>query len=114
MLAPPRNPVTVLRRIGLLEAISFLVLMGIAMPLKYAAGHSHATVIPGWIHGILFVAFCGSLLHTTVVAKWPLGRAALVFGAALVPFGPFLIDRRMQGWEAERQKRMPTAQTSSS
>ena len=101
-----KNPISVLRTIGMLEAISFLVLMGIAMPLKYAAGMPHATEIPGWIHGALFVAFSVSLLHTTLVARWPLTRAAMVFAAALVPFGPFLIDRRMRTYEAECAGRM--------
>ncbi len=96
-----KNPTALLRKIGLLEAISFLVLMGIAMPLKYGAGFSHATVIPGWIHGALFVAFCAVLLLTAITAKWPLSRTALVFVAALVPFGPFLIDRRMRTFEME-------------
>jgi hypothetical protein len=35
------------------------------------------------------------------VAKWPLGRAALLFVAALIPFGPWLVDRRMKQYEGE-------------
>jgi hypothetical protein len=40
-----------------------------------------------------------------LAAKWTLGRGALVFLAALVPLGPFLIDRRMLGYEAEFRDR---------
>jgi integral membrane protein len=90
-----------LRRIGYAEAVSFLLLIGVAMPLKYLAGSPGAVKILGWIHGVLFVAFCGVLLRTMLVARWPLSRAAAVFIAALVPFGPFLIDRRLASWERE-------------
>ena len=49
----------------------------------------------------LFVVLCASLLQTTIVARWPLARTALVFVAALVPFGPFLLDGRMKQYEQE-------------
>ena len=94
-----------LRRIGYLEGVSFLLLLGVAMPLKYWGGVPMAVKIAGWIHGILFVALCGTLKVAMSDARWPLGRAALVFVAALVPFGPFLIDRRLAAWEAEALRR---------
>ena len=50
-----------LRRIGYAEAISFLVLLGVAMPLKYLAGMPMAVKVVGWIHGVLFVAYCFAL-----------------------------------------------------
>jgi integral membrane protein len=89
-----KNPVPLLRKVAFIEAISFLVLLGIAMPLKYVWGMPAAVQWVGWIHGILFVLFCAVLLETMRIARWPLGRSALVFLAALIPFGPFLIDRR--------------------
>ena len=96
-----RNPVLLLRATGLAEGVSFLVLLLVAMPLKYFAGLPAAVKVVGWAHGVLFIAFVAVLLYTTVVARWPLSRAGLVFVAALLPFGPFLIDRRMKGYEAE-------------
>ena len=50
-----------LRAIGMLEGVSFLVLLGVAMPLKYLAGMPAAVKIVGWVHGILFVALCWTL-----------------------------------------------------
>ena len=96
-----KNPVLTLRTIGLAEGCSFLVLVGIAMPLKYFAGQPAAVKVFGWIHGILFMIFCAALLRTMVVARWPLARSALLFLAALLPFGPFVLDRRMQQYAAE-------------
>ena len=95
------NPVPFLRKAALTEAVSFLGLLGIAMPLKYLAGMPFAVKVAGWIHGVLFVVFCIALLRAWVGERWPLGRVALLFVAALLPFGPFLIDRRMKAWEAE-------------
>ena len=96
-----RNPIPLLRTIGLVEGASFLVLLLIAMPLKYAAGMPMAVKVVGWAHGLLFAAFVAALVWTTIAARWPLARAALVFVAALLPFGPFLIDRRMKGYDTE-------------
>ena len=95
------NPIPFLRVAGLVEGVSFLVLLFVAMPLKYFAGLPQAVKVVGWAHGVLFVAFCVALLHTVIVARWPLARAALVFVAALVPFGPFIVDRRMKGYADE-------------
>ena len=46
-----------LRFVGLLEGVSLLVLLGIAMPLKYLANQPDAVKLVGWAHGVLFVLF---------------------------------------------------------
>jgi integral membrane protein len=88
-----------LRLLALTEGGSFLLLLGIAMPLKYLAGLPAAVKIVGWAHGLLFVALCLLLLKVTLEERWPIGRAAMVFIAALLPFGPFVIDRRLKHYE---------------
>ena len=69
------------------------------MPLKYAAGMPLAVTIVGWIHGVLFVAFSfvllNALLKTPLTFKW----AVYAFIAALLPFGPFVIDSKLQQFE---------------
>lgn len=97
-----KNPIPLLRRIALIEGVSFLVLLGIAMPLKYLAGMPMAVRVAGWAHGVLFVAFCWMLLQTLLrVSNWTFPRSVVVFIASLLPFGPFLLDARMKQWEAE-------------
>lgn len=95
------NPIHFLRTIALIEAVSFLILLGVAMPLKYFAGMPGAVKAVGWAHGVLFIVFCFSLAQTTVIARWPLSRAALVFVAALLPFGPIVLDGRMRQFARE-------------
>jgi len=98
------SPIPFLRLITLTEAVSLLVLLLIAMPLKYMAGMPMAVKIVGWIHGVLFVTFCFALLRTILQAKWSIFRATLIFVAALLPAVPFFIDRRMKGYEKEFQR----------
>ena len=96
-----KNPVSMLRVVSLAEGISYLVLLGIAMPLKYGANMPEAVRIVGAIHGALFVVFCIALLRATLAARWPLTRAGLVFLASLIPFAPLWLDRRMKIWQED-------------
>lgn len=89
-----------LRRVGLAEGISFLVLLGVAMPLKYWAGFPLAVKVVGWAHGVLLIVLVLALAHAKQKARWSLSYAGVVFLAALVPFGPFMIDKRLQRDEA--------------
>jgi integral membrane protein len=98
------KPIQFLRRIALLEGASFLLLLGIAMPLKYLADMPMAVKVVGWAHGVLFVVFCYALLQVMLKTQWSLVRCAVVFVASLLPFGPFLLDRRMREWGEEARK----------
>lgn len=98
------NSIRRLRIIGLIEGVSFLVLLGIAMPLKYFAGIAAAVTMAGWVHGLLFIAFCIVLTQAHQEAKWSFSRSAGVLIAALLPFGPFVIDKRLRQQEQALQK----------
>ena len=75
------------------------------MPLKYFAGLPAAVRIVGLVHGLLFLLFCAALARVMWTAKWPVARGALIFVAALLPFGPFVVDHRMRGYEREFESR---------
>ena len=93
-----RNPGALnrLRLIGILEGISYLVLLGIAMPLKYLAGRPEAVQVVGWIHGGLFVLFVAAVGDVWRRARWPLSRVAGALVAADLPFGTFVLDKRLR------------------
>jgi len=85
-----------LRAIGLIEGVSYLLLLGVAMPLKYMADMPEAVTLVGAIHGGLFLLFCVALLRAWVDRQWPITRVLVVFAAAVLPFGPFVIDGRLK------------------
>ena len=87
--------VRALRHLAIVEGISTLVLFGIAMPLKYFAGMPMAVRVVGSLHGALFVALVLMLL--VAIRKVPIsfGLAAAGIVAAVIPGGPFLLDRHL-------------------
>ncbi len=88
--------------IGRAEAVSFLVLLLIAMPLKYGFDMPDAVKYVGWAHGFLFVSYVGFLLILGITRGWKLADMALMFGAAFFPAGPFLMESRVLAKYAER------------
>ena len=86
--------------VGMFEGASFLLLTCVAMPLKYFAGLPEAVRWAGWLHGFLFVCYCLAILSALSNGRISFGKSALAFGASLVPFGPFLIDRKLAGEDA--------------
>ena len=99
-----KNPVSLLRLVSLAEGVSYVVLLGIAMPLKYGANMPGAVKIVGSIHGALCVVFCVALLRAMLGARWPISRAALVFVASLVPLAAFWMDRRIREWQSDYER----------
>lgn len=90
-----------LRIVGIAEGISFLVLLGIAMPLKYLADMPMAVKVTGWIHGALFILFLG--LAWAVMDKYRQSFLWLGTGfvASLIPFGTFFWDRKLKQLEEQ-------------
>jgi integral membrane protein len=97
------NALQQLRVIGFLEGLSFVVLLFVAMPLKYMAGLPTAVRITGSLHGILFLAFVMALFRAHGEYAWPVRRAALGFLASLVPFGTFVFDRSLRDELTQRK-----------
>lgn len=91
------SPIARVRTIGRMEAVSFLLLLGVAMPLKYLAGQPMAVTIVGWIHGTLFIALAMVTFAAWTNRQLSFGQACLVAIASLIPCGPFLIDRKLRG-----------------
>lgn len=81
-----------LRIVAFLEGLSFILLIGIAMPLKYYYGYEHATSQVGMIHGILFMAYVYLVFPVRGELNWSTARTALVLLASLVPFGTFVAE----------------------
>jgi integral membrane protein len=86
------------RKIALLEGLSFLILLFIAMPLKYMMGMPLAVRVVGSLHGALFVAY---IIYMYLVYndfnknfRWMLKA----FVASIIPFGTMWMDKE---WKQE-------------
>ena len=87
------TPLTRLRVAALLEGVSFLLLLGVAMPLKLYADYPMAFTVVGWAHGVLFVLFGLAVLEAMVrVRWWSAGWTLAAFAASVLPFGTFVLD----------------------
>ena len=87
------------RLINILEGLSFLLLLFIAMPLKYFADMPMAVRYPGMAHGVLFVLFVMMLLQVAVTNKWKLFFTFSLLIATLIPFAPFFCDKKIKAME---------------
>ena len=83
------------RIIAFLEGISFVLLLFVAMPIKYIIGEPLAVRYIGMTHGILFMAYIYFQFEATMEHKWSLQFNALAFLASLIPFGTFILDRKL-------------------
>jgi integral membrane protein len=84
------------RLIALLEGASYVLLLGVAMPLKYWGDLPVAVRIAGSLHGALFIAYavCAGLL--LLRGQWSFARAAAAMGVSLVPLATFVFDRSIR------------------
>jgi len=87
---------SLLRKAGIAEGISFLVLLGIAMPLKYLFQQPIAVKILGWAHGILFVTFLFLAWEVKTDRNKSLKWFATAFLAAIIPTGTFFFDKKLK------------------
>jgi len=81
--------------VAILEGVSFLVLLGIAMPLKYIFNLPAATQIVGMTHGILFIAYVLMVFLLKKQLNWNGKVTMLALTASVLPFGPFVVDRKL-------------------
>ena len=78
---------------GKIEGYSYLVLLFIAMPLKYGFNIPEAVKITGMLHGVLFVLFMFSILVLLSNKLLSFKNAVLAFLLSLIPFGTFFLKR---------------------
>ena len=90
------TPLGWFRLVGITEGISYLVLLFIAMPLKYAAGLPEAVKYTGWAHGLLFMLFLLALINVKINLNWSFKKSTIAFIASLIPFGYFIFDKNLR------------------
>jgi integral membrane protein len=89
-----KNTLKQFQKIAILEGWSYLILLGIGMPLKYILHIAMPLKIIGWAHGVLFIIYC-VLLLILLIKKWPFKYCVIAFIASLIPFGTFVLDKKL-------------------
>lgn len=79
-----------------LEGVSYLALLGVAMPLKYLGGIALATRVAGLVHGLAFLAYAVMLIDLFASRGWPQQRLWLGLLAGALPGGSFVFARQLR------------------
>lgn len=82
------------RTVAIAEGISFLILLFVAMPLKYLFGLPMAVKVVGWAHGVLFIWYWVAAVPLFTKLKWEAERIVGLGLASILPFGTFVLERK--------------------
>lgn len=102
------SKIRALRLIGIAEGISFLVLLGIAMPLKYFYGIPEVVKYVGWSHGVLFMLYIPTVFVARRAMNWNFLWVLIALAASLFPIGTFILDRFLVRRERELLSIVPS------
>ena len=92
------------RLVGIAEGISFLVLLLVAMPLKYLLKIPEPVKIVGWVHGALFITYLYLVIEVAIIFKKNMGWCIIAFLAAFIPLGTFITDKKLRKEEKMLQR----------
>ena len=95
--------IKVLRVISYLEGISYILLLFIAVPIKYYANDPSLVKLLGMPHGLLFVAFVILSLVNSKKYNWSFIKTIVVLISSIIPFGTFYVDYKYFKSSVERK-----------
>ncbi len=81
---------------ALAEGSSFLLLLFVAMPMKYLMGMPKVVTVVGAIHGVLFLLYVEQLTKLRTEHQWDNKFSFYAFLASIVPFGQFMFDKHLR------------------
>ncbi|MDF9797634.1 integral membrane protein [Catalinimonas alkaloidigena] len=90
-----KNLIGQLRTAAILEGISYLLLLGITMPLKYLADMPEPNMIVGYAHGLLFIWYVGLVVLVAYRYRWNFKSTAIALAASLIPAATFYVEAKM-------------------
>lgn len=85
---------TIFRIVALLEGLSYVLLLFVAVPLKYWAGEDFFVKLLGMPHGLLFVLYIAMAYFLRERYQWNTWQLVLVFASSIIPFATFYVDRK--------------------
>lgn len=91
----------IFRKVAFAEGVSFLVLLLIAMPLKYYFGMPMAVKVVGWAHGVLFMAYILLVFSVIKAMQWNWFNTLVALAVSLIPIGTFWLDKSLKKRQLE-------------
>ncbi len=82
------------RLVAIAEAVTYLVLLAAVVLYRVLDGPDFIGFL-GPVHGIVFLVYLVLTLQIRESQGWSLGQTILVVVAAAIPFGGFVVERRM-------------------
>jgi len=82
------------RTLAFVTGVMLLLLVLVAMPLKYLAHHPGPVAVIGTAHGFLFMVYLVTALDLGIRLRWPWLKLGLVMLAGTIPFASFVAERR--------------------
>ena len=86
--------INIYRLTAFLEGVSYILLLFIAVPIKYLLNEALFVKILGMPHGILFILYILFSIIAKIKYNWNLRKFLVISIASLVPFGTFYIDKK--------------------
>jgi|LauGreDrversion4_2_1035121.scaffolds.fasta_scaffold01975_3 integral membrane protein len=83
------------KKLAIAEGISFLIILGITMPLKYIMNNGMPNKIVGMIHGALFIYYCIAVIIVKDKFRWDFKKTVIALIASVIPFGTFYVEKKM-------------------
>ncbi|MBE9489596.1 MAG: DUF3817 domain-containing protein [Bacteroidetes bacterium] len=82
------------RIIAFLEGLSYILLLGIATPIKYFLNDPQYVKLLGMPHGLLFISYIALAFILKNEFNWDNKNFGFVLLASIIPFGTFYIDKK--------------------
>jgi integral membrane protein len=82
------------RIVALLEGLSYILLLGIATPIKYLLNDPQYVKLLGMPHGLLFMVYITLAILIKKELEWDKKSFGFVLLASILPFGTFYIDKK--------------------
>ena len=88
--------VKIVRLLAMIEGISLITLLFVAMPLKYHYALPVAVTVVGWVHGMLWIVFLFYVSRASQALNWNDRFLFQLVLSSVIPFGMIFMDRRLK------------------
>jgi len=92
------------RVVAYIVGVLLLVLVGVAMPLKYLADQPTLVAVVGPIHGFVYMVYLVVAFDLAVRAKWTFLRTLAILLAGTIPVMSFVAERKVTAWVRQRSE----------